>query len=60
MQLIGSPTSPYVRKVRVYLAEAGTTCDFLPLDAWHPDARLLDMAPLGKVPVLVRDDGSPL
>lgn len=60
MQLIGSPTSPYVRKVRVYLAETGTRCDFVPVDAWQPDAALLARAPLGKVPVLVRDDGSTL
>jgi glutathione S-transferase len=26
MQLIGSPTSPYVRKVRVYLEETGAPC----------------------------------
>src|SRR5256885_1890487 len=60
MQLIGSPTSPYVRKVRVYLEETGARCEFVTVDAWQPDARLLGMAPLGKVPVLVRDDGSPL
>jgi glutathione S-transferase len=60
MQLIGSPTSPYVRKVRVYLKETGARCDFVPVDAWHPDTCLLTMAPLGKVPVLVRDDGSTL
>ena len=60
MQLIGSPTSPYVRKARVYVEETGARCEFAPVDAWHPDARLLGMAPLGKVPVLVRDDGSPL
>jgi glutathione S-transferase len=60
MQLIGSTTSPYVRKARVYLSETGTTCAFVPVDAWQPDARLLNMAPLGKVPVLVRDDGDPL
>ena len=60
MQLIGSTTSPYVRKARVYLAETGTNCAFVPVDAWQPDARLLSLAPLGKVPVLVRDDGSPL
>jgi glutathione S-transferase len=60
MQLIGSPTSPYVRKVRVYIKETGTRCDFVPVDAWQPDAALLAMAPLGKVPVLVRDDGSAL
>jgi glutathione S-transferase len=60
MQLIGSPTSPYVRKVRVYLEETGARCEFTVVDAWQPDARLLAMAPLGKVPVLVRDDGSAL
>jgi glutathione S-transferase len=59
MQLIGSATSPYVRKVRVYLEETGARCEF-DADAWQPDARLLAMAPLGKVPVLVRDDGSAL
>jgi glutathione S-transferase len=60
MQLIGSPTSPYVRKVRIYIAETGIACTFAPVDAWQPDARLLELAPLGKVPVLVRDDGSAL
>jgi glutathione S-transferase len=60
MRLIGSPTSPYVRKVRVYIAETGTRCDFTPVDAWQPEAKLLAMAPLGKVPVLVRDEGDPL
>ncbi|MEI9806300.1 MAG: glutathione S-transferase N-terminal domain-containing protein [Pseudolabrys sp.] len=28
MKLIGSETSPYVRKVRVYLAETKIPCDF--------------------------------
>ena len=60
MQLIGSPTSPYVRKARVYLAETGIACDFAPVDAWQPDASLLACAPLGKVPVLVRESGRPL
>ena len=60
MQLMGSPTSPYVRKVRVYLAETAIACEFAAVDAWQPDARLLAMAPLGKVPVLVRDDGTAL
>jgi len=60
MKLIGSPTSPFVRKVRVYLAETGTACDFQAVDAWQPDAALQGIAPLGKVPVLVRDDGPAL
>lgn len=60
MKLIGSPMSPYVRKVRVYILETGTACDFQSVDAWAPKAELLAMAPLGKVPVLVRDDDSVL
>jgi glutathione S-transferase len=60
MQLIGSTTSPYVRKTRVYIAESRTKCDFVPVDAWQPDAKLLAVAPLGKVPVLIRDDGRSL
>ena len=60
MQLMGSPTSPFVRKVRVYLAETAIACPFAAVDAWQPDARLLAVAPLGKVPVLVRDDGTAL
>ena len=60
MKLIGSTTSPYVRKVRVYLEEVGLAYDFAVVDAWKPDASLLAMAPIGKVPVLVRDQGEPL
>jgi len=60
MKLIGSTTSPYVRKVRVYLAETGISHRFVPVDAWQPTAELLAMAPVGKVPVLDRDDGTVL
>lgn len=60
MKLIGSETSPYVRKVRVYLGETGTACEFSVVDAWKPAADLLEIAPIGKVPVLVRDQGEPL
>lgn len=60
MKLIGSPTSPYVRKVRVYLAETGIGCDFDVVDAWKPEQPLLNIAPIGKVPVLLRDQGEPL
>lgn len=60
MKLIGSETSPYVRKVRVYLAESGIPYSFEPVDAWAPDAERLAAAPLGKVPVLLRDEGPPL
>lgn len=60
MKLIGSTTSPYVRKVRVYLAETGIAHGFVEVDAWQPVAELLALAPIGKVPVLERDDGSAL
>ena len=60
MKLIRSTTSPYVRKVRVYLAETGISHRFVPVDAWQPTAELLAMAPIGKVPVLDLDDGTVL
>ena len=60
MKLYGSLTSPYVRKVRVFLKEKGIAYDFVeegPADAAGNVARL---NPLGKIPTLVRDDGEVL
>jgi glutathione S-transferase len=57
MKLYGSLTSPYVRKVRMFLREKGIDHEFIiegPADAAGNVARL---NPMGKVPVLVRDDG---
>src|SRR3569623_2876075 len=57
MKLYGSLTSPYVRMVRTFLHEKGVAYDFIvesPSDAAGNVARL---NPLGKIPVLVRDDG---
>lgn len=52
MKLIGSLTSPYVRKVRVVLAEKKLDYQFELEDPWGTDA-LLKLNPLGKVPCLV-------
>jgi glutathione S-transferase len=52
MKLIGSPTSPYVRKVRIVLAEKRLDCKLLMEDPWTSDA-VQKMNPLGKVPCLV-------
>ena len=52
MKLIGSLTSPYVRKVRVVLAEKKLDYQFELEDPWAGDA-LLKLNPLGKVPCLV-------
>lgn len=60
MQLIGSLTSPYVRKVRVTLMEKGIECLFMLDDVWAADTKIQQSNPLGKVPCLILDDGSPL
>ena len=60
MKLLGSLTSPYVRKVRIVAAEKRID---LPLEVHNPtaaDTRVPEFNPLGKVPVLVREDGMAL
>ena len=58
MKLIGSLTSPYVRKVRVALIEKRMDIAFKKEDVWSPDTAIGESNPLGKVPVLVLDDGT--
>lgn len=60
MKLIGSLSSPYVRKVRIVLAEKQLACDWLPEDVWSADTTIQHSNPLGKVPCLLRDDGRAL
>jgi glutathione S-transferase len=56
MKLIGSLTSPYVRKVRIVLAEKKLDCQFVQEDVWGSDA-ILATNPLGKVPCLLMESG---
>lgn len=56
MKLIGSLTSPYVRKVRVFMAEKKLDFQFVLEDVWASDA-ILASNPLGKVPCLVMEGG---
>ena len=56
MKLIGSLTSPYVRKVRVVMAEKKLDFQFVLEDVWGNDA-ILKSNPLGKVPCLVMEGG---
>lgn len=56
MKLIGSLTSPYVRKVRVVMAEKKLDFQFVLEDVWGSDA-ILKSNPLGKVPCLVMEGG---
>ncbi|HEX9811646.1 MAG TPA: glutathione S-transferase N-terminal domain-containing protein [Burkholderiales bacterium] len=60
MKLFGSLTSPYVRKVRILIAEKGIACDFVTADPAAADSPVPVHNPLGLVPVLVRDGGSAL
>ena len=57
MKLVGSKTSPYVRKVRVVLAEKALAFEFVEESAWNADTTVPRYNPLNKVPVLVLDDG---
>ena len=60
MKLIGSLTSPYARKARVVLAEKKIDYDFVIDIPWNPDTKVSEINPLGKIPVLVLDDETPL
>jgi len=56
MKLIGALTSPYVRKVRVVMAEKKMDYQFAQEDVWTSDA-IMASNPLGKVPCLVMEGG---
>ena len=56
MKLIGSLTSPYVRKVRIVMAEKKLDFQFVLEDVWTRDD-ILKSNPLGKVPCLVMEGG---
>ncbi|MGR3461275.1 MAG: glutathione S-transferase [Roseovarius sp.] len=64
MQLIASPLSPFVRKVRVLLHETGLIQQVevvnLATTPIETDPRAASANPLGKIPALVREDGATL
>ncbi len=57
MKLIGSLTSPYVRKVRVVMAEKKLDYKFVQDNVWAEDSTISEANPLGKVPCLVMEGG---
>lgn len=60
LKLIASRTSPYARKVRVVLAEKKVECQVIEAAAYAPDSPVHAWNPLGKLPVLILDDGTHL
>jgi len=57
MKLIGSATSPYVRKVRIVMAEKKLDFQFILEDVWAANTTISASNPLGKVPCLVMEGG---
>ncbi len=57
MKLIGSLTSPYVRKVRIVFSEKKVDVDLELENVWAADTKIANSNPLGKVPCLILDDG---
>src|SRR5690349_23070122 len=60
MKLLASLASPYTRKVRVVLAEKKIDCELELVDVQPAENPVNSHNPLGKVPTLVLDDGTPL
>lgn len=57
MKLYSSLTSPYGRKVRIVLLEKKIPFQLQVENPWLPESTIGDVNPLGKVPVLVLEDG---
>ena len=57
MKILGSPSSPFVRKVRVIAAEKGIEAQYLIERPSAAGSRIAQLNPLGKIPVLLLDDG---
>ena len=55
MKLIGSNGSPYVRKVRIVMAEKKLDYQFVLEDVWAASTGMAESNPLGKVPCLVME-----
>jgi glutathione S-transferase len=62
MKLLFSPTSPFVRKVRVLVRELGLTDVIAEQEvattAFNSNASVIAANPLGKIPALIRDDAA--
>ena len=57
MKLIGSYTSPFVRKISVILLEKRIPFEFVNESPYSESNGVSRYNPLGKVPALVTDDG---
>ena len=56
MKLLGTNTSPYVRKVRLVLLEKNIPHDYLIDPPREPGSQVARVNPLGRIPALILDD----
>lgn len=56
MKLLGTPTSPYVRKVRLVLLEKNIPHDYVIDPPREPGSQVARVNPLGRIPALILDD----
>lgn len=57
MKLLGTPGSPYVRKVRIAFEEKHIPYEYVIAPPADPNSGVSKYNPLGKIPVLICDDG---
>jgi glutathione S-transferase len=57
MKIIGSLTSPFVRKVRIVMAEKKIDAELVLENVWDSGTSIAEFNPLSKVPCLLMDDG---
>ncbi len=57
MKLLGSNTSPYVRKARLVLLEKSIPHEYVVDPPTEPGSLVLKLNPLGRIPTLILDDG---
>lgn len=60
MILIGRYRSPYTRRVAVTMRLLGLEYEHRPVRPWPANDELLPLNPLGRVPILILDDGETL
>ena len=56
LRIVGSPLSPYVRKVLVFLDLKGLACELDPIVPFFGDDRFTALSPLRRIPVLIDGD----
>ena len=60
LKLISATPSPFARKVRVALMEKDIPFDLITVNPWNANESVHPHNPLGKIPVLITDPGTPI